>query len=259
MNSRIKHIFLTLSAVAVCWLCVLSPRIYAWSLFGEKELLEVTILDPFAEMRTGPGRGYPIFHVIEKNDTITILKSKTTWYKVRTKDNKLGWISRDTLENTLGPDKDSIKFVQPGWEDYMARRWEFGVTGGAISGSTSIGLFGGYHFTHNISTELRYTESFGDISSARLATLNIVNRPFPRWLVSPFFTLGAGVYQVSPRSNLVQSVDRTDNLLSVGTGLTYYATSRLVMRFEYNKYTALTTRENNEEVEEWKAGFSVFF
>jgi hypothetical protein len=32
-------------------------------------------------MRTGPARDYPVFHVAEKGEVITILKSHTDWYK----------------------------------------------------------------------------------------------------------------------------------------------------------------------------------
>lgn len=219
----------------------------------------ITVLDPFIDMRTGPGRGYPIFHVVEKKDRIIILKRKTTWYKAQTEDGKIGWISRATLENTLGPDGDTIAFSQPGREDYLNRRWEIGVMGGNLSGATAITNYGAFHWTRNISSEIRYTESFGNVSSGRLITVNLLHSPFPNWLVSPFFTLGGGTFFVSPRSSLVQAVDREDNVLSVGGGLNYYLTSRLSIRLEYNHHTALTTRETNEEVEEWKAGFSVFF
>ena len=32
------------------------------------EYRTVTVADPYLEMRTGPGRGYPIFHVIERGE-----------------------------------------------------------------------------------------------------------------------------------------------------------------------------------------------
>ena len=35
--------------------------------------------------------------------------------------------------------------------------------------------------------------------------------------------------------------------------------SRIDLRAEYSKSTILTTRESNEDIEEWKAGFSLLF
>jgi len=254
-----KSFHLLLGIFCVCFSSLFSQTSLALSLFSKSETPTITVLDPFVDMRTGPGRGYPVFHVVEKNDRITILKRKTTWYKAITEDGKTGWISRATLENTVGPNGDIIEFSEPSREDYLNRRWEIGVLGGNISGATAITNYGAFHWTRNISTEIRYTESFGNVSSARLISANLLHHPFPNWKLSPFFVLGSGTFSVSPRSSLVQSVDRKDNILSVGGGFNYYLTARLSVRLEYNRHTALTSRETNEEVEEWKAGFSVFF
>ena len=38
---------------------------------------EVVVSDPFIELHTGPGRGYPVFYVAAQGDHITILKERT--------------------------------------------------------------------------------------------------------------------------------------------------------------------------------------
>jgi hypothetical protein len=38
-----------------------------------------------------------------------------------------------------------------------------------------------------------------------------------------------------------------------------YATRRFVLRAQFNSYVVFTSRDDNEEVEEWKAGFAFFF
>ena len=40
--------------------------------FAEKEYQRVKIVDPYIELHTGPGRGYPIFHVVKRHDWIDI-------------------------------------------------------------------------------------------------------------------------------------------------------------------------------------------
>ena len=45
---------------------------------------QVQVTDPFIELRTGPGRGYPIHHVAGRDEWITITLRHTDWYKVRT-------------------------------------------------------------------------------------------------------------------------------------------------------------------------------
>jgi hypothetical protein len=45
----------------------------------------------------------------------------------------------------------------------------------------------------------------------------------------------------------------------VGLGLRMYLTKRILVRAEYSSYLTFTSREVNEELDEWKAGFAFFF
>ena len=77
--------------------------------------------------------------------------------------------------------------------------------------------------------------------------------------MSPFFTLGAGVIHTEPKSTIVQGEDRSDQVGHVGAGFRIYAARRFVLRAEYKSYVVFTSRDDNEEVEEWKVGFAFFF
>ncbi|WP_075187042.1 SH3 domain-containing protein [Teredinibacter haidensis] len=221
--------------------------------------VEVVVTDAFAEMHTGPGRGFPIFHTIEKGEKIRILKSRTDWYKVATEKGKKGWVYRDEFQNTLGLQGEMVDLSRPGREAFHKRRWELGVGGGDFSGARGLNTYLGFHLTQNISTELRYTQAFGSFSNSKMFALNAVHQPFPDWKVSPFFTLGTGNITISPSSDIVQTEDRDNGVLTVGGGFIFYVTRSFLFRLEYNDHTLLTKRGINEEVDEWKAGFSVFF
>ena len=59
------------------------------------EYRSVTIADPYLEMRTGPGGGYPIFHVVDRGESVDVIKQRTEWYLVRaTTARKAGSIGR---------------------------------------------------------------------------------------------------------------------------------------------------------------------
>ena len=60
-----------------------------------------SVTDPYLEMRTGPGRGYPVFFVAARDEWIEIELRHTDWYKVRTEGGKVGWVHRAQLETTL--------------------------------------------------------------------------------------------------------------------------------------------------------------
>ena len=55
---------------------------------------QVTVNDAFINVHNGPGRGYPVFHVVERGETITLLKSRTDWIKIKTYLGNTGWVRR---------------------------------------------------------------------------------------------------------------------------------------------------------------------
>ena len=239
-------------------LAVSPAQAFDWNPFSKKKY-DVIIHKPFLNMRSGPGRGFPIFHVAEKGDVVRLLKRRNDWYKVRTEKDVIGWIKRDQLNGAITTDGELVSFTEAGWAEYVNRGWEMGLMAGDFSGADSFTIFGGYHFTPNLGAEVKYTNSFGEFSTTELYSINLTAQPFDTWRVSPFFTLGTGQMKIKPTSSLVQTEDRDEGVMTVGGGLLFYFTRRFVWRAEYNNHTVLTNRPENEEVHEWKAGFSVFY
>ena len=72
-------------------------------------------------------------------------------------------------------------------------------------------------------------------------------------------SIGGGVRETSPRSTLVETSDRTDNVASVGAGLRVYLTRRLMLRMQYKNTVVMTDRDDDEEIDEWQIGISAFY
>jgi opacity protein-like surface antigen len=224
-----------------------------------KENPPVSVDSPFVEMHTGPGRGYPIFHVIERDEVVEVLKRRTDWFKVETKDGKQGWIARQQMEQTLNRSGEPLVLPEPDFGDYASRRWELGVSGGEFDSANALSVIGGLHMTSNLSAELSVTQITGSFSDSKLFAINVVHQLFPEWRATPYFTLGAGVIRTEPSATIVATEDRTNNTLQAGLGLRMYITRRFLARLEYRSNMILTSRDENEEAKEWKIGFSVFF
>ena len=84
-------------------------------------------------------------------------------------------------------------------------------------------------------------------------------QPFPEWRVSPFFSVGSGKIKTFPSATLVETEDRDDNVMQASLGAYVHLTGRLFLRADYTNHYVLTSRNTNEEVNEWKLGFNVFF
>ena len=220
---------------------------------------EVTVEDPFIELRTGPGRGYPIFYVAERGETVAVLRRRTDWFQIEVPRGEQGWVHIEQIARTLDLDGEALDIPGFSIDDYTERRWEVGVQYGDFGGTNVISAFGGYGLTENLQFELWMGQALGRFSDSKLVHLNITHLMFPDKRVTPLFTLGAGTINTSPKATLVATTDRRDELAVAGLGVRAYVTRRFVFRAEYKAYVVLTSRNDNEEVREWKAGFSFFF
>ncbi|HZD53736.1 MAG TPA: SH3 domain-containing protein [Woeseiaceae bacterium] len=219
----------------------------------------VTVADPYLELHTGPGRGYPRFHAVERGETIEVIKRRTDWFLVRDSRGTEGWVHRKQMERTLGPGGEAVALGGADQRDFTDARWEVGVLSGDYGGANVISLYAGYSLNPNVSLEVWGSQILGNFSNGWMGSVNVVHETWPERRVSPFFTLGAGYVRTEPKSTIVRSEDRSDQTAHVGAGLRVYATRRFILRAEYKSYVIFTSRDDNEEVEEWKAGFAFFF
>ncbi|MCC5869734.1 MAG: SH3 domain-containing protein [Gammaproteobacteria bacterium] len=219
----------------------------------------VVVAEPFLEMHTGPGRGYPRFHVAERGEQVEVLKRRTDWFKVRTARGVEGWSSREQISRTLEPSGAPAQISAPSRLDYLERRTEGGVLLGDFGGANVLAAYGAFHMTRNLSLELWGSDINGRFSSGWMINANLVHQPWPEWRISPYFTLGTGVVRIEPQATLVDVEDRTDQLAHAGIGLRMHVSRNFMLRAEFKSYVVFTSREENEDVNEWKAGFAFFF
>lgn len=219
----------------------------------------VSVADPYLEMHTGPGRGYPKFHVVDRGETVEIIKRRTDWFLVRTERGKEGWVDRGQMERTLQPKGDPLDFAAADQDDFTNSRWEAGIMAGDFGGANIISAYGAYSLNSHVGIELWGSQILGNFSNGWMGSVNVIHETWPDFRISPFFTLGAGVIHTEPKSTIVAGEDRTDQIAHAGGGLRFYATRRFILRAEFKSYVVFTSRDDNEEVEEWKVGFAFFF
>ena len=256
-----KNFKLLKTVCLVAWLTV-SSFSHAQAESNGDPGVPLTIADPYIEMHTGPGSGYPIFHVVDRGEKIVILKRKTNWYKIRAENDKEGWATRRQMQQTLLPDGEQLQFIKLDKDAFTARRWEMGVTGGELANAPITSLYGGYNFTRNFSTEFTLAQSVGNVSSSMQYKLNLLMQPFPDWNYAPFFSLGLGTIDVNPNATLIEPKNQSNEFSQLGFGIRKYLSRRFMFRFEVNEYvifSASNDKDENEEISEWKLGFAIFF
>jgi len=240
-------------ATFILWQCL------AASAVAEEQYYEATVDAPYLELHTGPGRGYPVFHVVDRGREIEVIKRRTDWFMVRTDKGKEGWVKRTDMEMTVTPEGEKTLFAEAGFGDFSRRRWEAGVMAGDFEGADVMTVYAGYAITANFSAELSVSQVFGDFSDAYIGRISLLAQPFPEWRLSPFFSLGGGIIYTDPKVTLVAENDRTDQIGSVGIGARWYLTRRFILRAEYKNNVIFQDKDDNQEIDEWKAGLAFFF
>ena len=224
---------------------------------------DVVVSDPYIEMHTGPGRGYPVFYVAGQGDRITLLKRKTDWFKVRLArgsfDTREGWVHVDQLQHTLDLEGNPLVVPRTGIDAFANRRWEFGLGGGNIDGAATINGYLAFNLVPHVGVQGEVAQILGQYSDGYMGSLSVYVRPFPGARFSPFFNIGTGYIVIRPQTTIVQARDLDDEIVHAGVGADVYISRKFLLRLEYRRHTVLTSRDDNEELNQWKAGFSIFF
>jgi len=220
---------------------------------------KVQIMDPYIELHTGPGRGYPIFFVVERSEWIEILLRHTDWFKVRAATGQEGWVNRTQLETTLteaGVDKPFRDILLA---DYLRRRLELGAGWGIFDGEPMVKLWTGYRFADALSIELTVGQVQGTFAGTELWNVNLNVEPWSDRRLSPFFGVGFGRFKNIPNLSLVNSVETTANLANASFGVRWYIAERFVARLDYTIYAAYVNDASTTEYRAATLGIAFFF
>ena len=220
---------------------------------------QVQISDPYIELRTGPGRGFPIFFVAPRNDWIEIELRHTDWFRIRTEDNKVGWVSRQQLESTLTAAGSSKTFRDVLLDDYLSRKVQLGAAWGHFKSEPMLKLWTSYRLSDTLSLEGTFGQVQGVFSGTDLWHVDLLVEPWSDHRISPFFGVGVGKFKNFPNLSLIGATDTNAKLAVARVGVRYYLTERFVMSGDYALYTAFLSDQRSTEYKAWTLGLSFFF
>jgi Bacterial SH3 domain len=248
------------------WSLVAAALLGLWLTAGPRSAqaagayLQVFVRTPYLEMHTGPGRGYPVFNVVDRDDSVDVLKRFTDWFKVRTSRGLEGWVSAHDLESTVLADGSHFHYEVGDLNSFTSHRFEAGAFFyGDYGGASAVSAYGAVFANPNLAAELSVGEFLGTASNGTTVDLGLVHIFYPQARLAPFVMLGTGLVHIEPKATLVQPDYRTEQSAYVGGGLRYYLTRRFFLRGEFKEHVIFTNRNQNQQVDEWKFGFAFFF
>lgn len=243
---------LRLLALLLCMVPILGQA-------APRELLQLFVTEPFLELHTGPGRGYPVAEVVARGESVDVLFRRTEWFRVRTERGVEGWAAERALLSTTLANGSPFTFERGDRHGFQAHRWEGGILTGDYAGATLVEGFMARSLTDNLKVELYAGQFLGNLSNGYVADLGLNHVFMPNWRISPFVTLGTGVEHTEPKATLVRPRNQNYQTAYAGVGARYYLTRRFFLRAEYRHHTVFTKSDANEVKQEWKIGFAFFY
>jgi uncharacterized protein YgiM (DUF1202 family) len=200
-----------------------------------RELLQLFVTQPYLELHTGPGRGYPVTQVVARGESVDVLFRRTDWFKVRTERGVEGWASARELQLATLADGSQFQVKMGDRAGFASHRWESGVFAGDYAGATLIAAFGALSITDNLKVEVGVSQYTGNVSNGELVEIGLAHVFMPEWRFSPLVDLGTGYRWVQPKATLATPVDRSDEVGYYGVGARFYLTRRFFLRGDFRK------------------------
>lgn len=217
------------------------------------------VAGPYLELHTGAGRGYPVFHVAARHEWITVELRRTDWYRVRTADGQVGWVTRAQLESTLTEAGGAKTFRDLLLDDYLHRRVELGASWGRFESEPMLKVWGSWRYAESLGVEATVGQVQGMFSGTDFWHLDLSVEPWSDRRLSPYFAVGLGKFRNVPNGSLVDATTTNAKLGVAGVGLRWHLSERFVARLDWSLYTAFVADTRSTEYRAVTAGLSFFF
>jgi hypothetical protein len=226
---------------------------------ADEKHLQLFVAAPYLDLRTGPGRGYPVTQVVARGESLDVIFRRTDYFKVRTSRGIEGWASARDLQGALLADGSKFTLDLGDRAGFQTHDWELGAFAGDFDGANLVSFYGARSVNDHLKVELSASQYLGEQRSGWMVEAGFTHVFAPEWRLSPFISLGGGLFRVDEDAQRPNLVDRTDQSAYAGIGARFYLTRRFFLRGEYKERIVFTSRNDNEELKEWKVGLAFFF
>ncbi|MGR6873281.1 SH3 domain-containing protein [Pseudomonas sp. HK3] len=235
-------------------------RTITGDMLNNEEAVQLSVIDTYLELHTGPGRGYPIFHVMEKGETVYVHSRRTNWFYVSDRRNRQGWVKQEGLARTLAPTGLPAALPNTKHGDFLAQQGRVGFSLGQQGNADTATVMAGYRLLSFAGIEAEYGQIFGSQIDGITYGASLLIEPIKSWSFTPFISKGYGWQEWKEKTK--QQVGANNSFNSryeyTGVGINYYIGYNFVVRGEYRK-VYLTGDNDSLSNSAWRLGFSSFF
>ncbi len=246
--------------VIIGWLSLLPHFAIADS---SEPTIQLQVIDPYADVHSGPGKSYPIIYVIEQGESIELLTRRPDWYEIKIRGGRTGWVKAAHIARTLQPTGEPVDLPSVSYGDYLKNSWRVGFSvgpfnSGRLDKADAFSINAGYRPLSWLGIDVELGKFYATDSQGDLGQLNLVVEPFSKWKVSPALLLGRGEIELDFQAKGIAIPNEKASFTMVGAGLNYYLGRSFVVRLEYRELS-VDFEDAKESLNAWKLGFNTFF
>jgi len=204
----------------------------------------------FMEVFTGAGRGYPVFFVVERDESFQLLSSKADWVKIKSQQGQVGWVKYSDYVFATRRVKADLR------RRAINSNWELGISAGSYGSDPSYSLGAGYYIKPNVAIQAEIKKVVGTFSHSNILGGQLMLQAFRDFIVHPFFAVGLARMQNVPRQSLVNASESQQTLYFYGAGVNFIPYKRLNLRVSIKNHYQ---NENKRSYLDMRAGVYALF
>lgn len=258
---RAVFLFVCLSVYTISYASNAQPkRSLAGDLLDNKVAVQLQVIDTYLELHTGPGRGYPIFHVMEQGETVYVHSRRTNWFYVSDRRNRQGWVKQEGLARTLAPTGMPAALPDIKHGDFLAQQGRVGFSLGMQEKAETASITAGFRLLSFAGIEAEYGQIFGEKIDGVSYGASLLIEPIKSWSFTPFISKGFGrqEWQQKTKLQVGESNQSNSRYEYTGFGINYYIGFSFVVRGEFRKMYLVGDNDSLSN-SAWRIGFSSFF
>ncbi|MCW9000618.1 MAG: SH3 domain-containing protein [Kangiellaceae bacterium] len=257
-SALVKYKPLFFSGVVIAHLGLLSISVNA-----AEQQLRLEVIDPYIELHTGPGKGYPIFYTVEQSEYITVLTKRTGWYEIKAQNGRIGWAKASQVARTLLPTGEPVDLPSISYGDYLKNSWRVGFSlgqfsRGELTGSDIFGYSLGYRPLSFMGVEIERGNFYETEVKGNYQGINLLIEPLSQLKLSPVLLIGSGTMEIESQPELTPLSFDKEDFTRIGLSVNYYIGRNFVLQTGFQSFE-LSTDNNDERLTRWNIGFNAFF
>lgn len=227
---------------------------------NESERIQLSVIDSYIELHSGPGRGYPIINTIEQGDQVNVYKRRGNWYLVSDRRLREGWVPQEKLARTIASTGLPAALPEVHHGDYLAQKFNIGFALGQQDDDETASVLLGYRLFSFLSVEAEIGQVFADDVEGYSYGGSLLLEPIKSLAFTPFISHGYGKqkFQQKETLNVGRNNDFDSDYRFTGAGINYYIGLNFVVRGEYRK-VHISGDNGSTSNSAWRIGFSSFF